>query len=187
MNHIIKLVLLLALVTCGQAFARDVQGGPQQTPSSVAQQNQQSQSSAASLANQVFNASPANTHATIDNVASPILGGYAPAMSSFGCAPTTQGGAGFAGFVASFGGAVDKFSCVMFTAAAETVRQTTVMDPADPMRPKLLQAATNMRCVVNTEIYDALTAAGVKCDSKPENVIKRERNAATPNVSYAGN
>jgi len=153
--------LLIALLTIGV-----VSHAQAQTTSSSATQNSASQAIATGSIS--FSQSPADQHLTetVRNVSAPVLGAYASSFSQFNCGQTTQGGFAVAGFSGVFGSSKDQHSCVLEVGAAETARQSTITSDAEEAK-QLRDAATQMRCQINGQIYKALVAAGVQCKVKP--------------------
>jgi hypothetical protein len=154
-------ILLTAILTIG------VIGYAQaQTTSSTATQNSASQATAQGTIQ--FSQSPADQHLTetVRNVSAPVLGAYASSFSQFNCGQTTQGGFAVAGFSGVFGTSKDQKSCVLEVAAAETARQSTITPNAAEAQT-LRDAATQMRCQINGQVYKAMLAAGVQCKVKP--------------------
>ena len=156
MNKILLAILTIGAIGHAQA----------QTTSSTATQNSSSQSVAQGTIQ--FSQSPADQHLseTVRNVSAPVLGAYASSFSQFNCGQTTQGGFAVAGFSGVFGSSKDQHSCVLEVAAAETARQSTITNDAGEAK-QLRDAATQMRCQINGQVYKALTAAGVVCKVKP--------------------
>lgn len=153
-------LLLASLLTIGAI------GHAQAQVSSTATQSSASQATAQGSIQ--FSQSPADQHLTetVRNVSAPVLGAYASSFSQFNCGQTTQGGVAVAGFSAAFGSSKDQHSCVLEVAAAETARQSTITtDPAEARA--LRNAATNMRCQINGQVYKAMVAAGIACPVKP--------------------
>jgi hypothetical protein len=175
MNNNIKFTLVaLALTIAGHA----------QADTTTASAQQQATSQAVAQGSIQFSQSPADTSATIRNVSAPILGSYAPAMAPFSCAPTTQAGVAFAGFSIGGGGAVDKKSCVLLSAASETVRQAVNTAGISTVeRDKMLTAANNMRCQVSAEVYHALIDAGIPCSRAPDDLPRAETQPVSTRVS----
>lgn len=154
----ISAILFLTIGAIGHAQA--------QATSATATQNSTSQSVAQGTIQ--FSQSPADQHLseTVRNVSAPVLGAYASSFSQFNCGQTTQGGIAVAGFSGVFGSSKDQHSCVLEVAAAETARQSTIT-PDRATADQLREAATQMRCQINGQVYKALVAAGVVCKVKP--------------------
>lgn len=143
---------------------------------------QESNSAATSFGSMTFSQTPEHTSSTINNVSAPILGAYASSFSQFNCGQTTQGGFAVAGFSGAFGSSKDQKSCVLEVAAAELARQSTI-DARNAT--KLQDAAIQIRCRINKEVYEAMKDAGFDCKKKPDELISRTDDQP-PSLRVAG-
>jgi hypothetical protein len=167
MKRILTTVALLAAtIASAQAAAT--------TGTSTSNANQSSASTAASTnagnaQNITFNSTaPADTHLseTVRNVSAPGIGAYGSGFSQYNCGNTMQGYVAGPGFSVGAGGAKELYSCVMLMASNELMKQSTV-ETDTAARAKIIQAATNVKCMVNNDIYVAMVAAGMVCEVKP--------------------
>lgn len=111
-------------------------------------------------------ASPSDTHQTVANVSAPGMGAYGSGFSSYNCGNTMQGYVAGPGFSAGLGGGVELHSCVLMSMSNELMKQTTVItDPVE--RAQVVQAAVNVKCMVDEDVYAAMVAAGMKCEVRP--------------------
>jgi hypothetical protein len=145
-----KTLILLALLASGAAHAQTVQG------SSSAQQT--SQSVASGISGQTFNANPAHTTETVLNVSAPVAGAYGAGGSQYNCYGT-KAQVGAAGPGASlyfgFGGGLD--DCQKGWVSNDFSRQN-VIEKNQELKDQDLQIALNVRCMVSSEVYDAIQA-----------------------------
>lgn len=111
-------------------------------------------------------AQPTDTHQTVANVSAPAMGAYGSGFSSYNCGNTMQGYIAGPGVSAGFGGAKELHSCVLMSMSNELMKQTTVItDTAE--RAKVVQAAVNVKCMVDEDVYVAMVAAGMNCEVRP--------------------
>jgi len=144
---------------------------PGQSANAVANQNADARSSA--IAGQTFNANPAHTTETILNVSAPIAGAYGAGGSQYNCYGTkAQAGAAGPGASIYFGFGNGLEDCQKGWVSNDFARQN-VIEPTDALKAQDMQIAFNLRCMVSSEIYDAIQATaemtgGRKCMVKPK-------------------
>ncbi|MFL9904673.1 hypothetical protein PQR71_42210, partial [Paraburkholderia fungorum] len=117
---------------------------------------------------------PADTTTTVRNVSPGVLAAFSSSLNGFDCHYTK---AGISGGVPGVGGAVqwnenDTDFCVKGWTQAELNRQSTITEDSKA-KAALQQASTNVKCTLDDDIYRSLIAAGVACQTKPEDYDKR--------------
>lgn len=148
MNKKLTVVLILAL-GASHAFAQS---------SSSAQQSSNSQSVAQGTIQ--FSQSPEHTSQTVLAAPSTALGSYAAGFSPYNCYGTKwQAGAAVPGGSLMGGAGGEMGGCQLGWLQNDYARQAAVIDAKDPvMQERDLQIATNLRCMVSSEAYDAIMA-----------------------------
>lgn len=131
--------------------------------------------------------SPDRYSETIRNVSAGVLGAFASSANPFNCTYTKAGGnIAVPGASGTFQWSTNDVQyCVAGWMQAELNRQSTITKD-EKTAEKLQQASLNVKCGISDQFYDAMVAAGLQCDVKPEDYEKRHPvpvAAAAPKVA----
>lgn len=171
---------ILAVVMLFVAFAANAETTATGTATQTQSTSSQASAGTAGNGNGAYIISnsniPTNTTEKLLNVSAGVLGAFASTVNSFNCTYTKAGGnaAGPGASLTLQFSANDTDFCVKGWTQAELVRQSTVTDDA-AVKQQLQQAAINVKCTLDDDIYEAMKAAGVTCQTKPKGYEERHK------------
>lgn len=172
-----KLIVGLALtLACAFAYADGVQSsltnGVTSTGTGTGTALNNGQGNGNNI-NEYGAAQPSKTSVTERNVSAGQLAAFSSSLNAFDCHYTAAGAnVAIAGLsVTAQGSGNDKDFCVKGWTQAELARQSLIT--TDPVvKEKLLQASMNVKCSLDADIYEAMVAAGLDCQTQPKDLPK---------------